>query len=226
MRRDELETRLRSPRRREHEYAKYRDRPGRMAAKTQTFQPRASLSAIALLVVFLAALVATRLGGVFGEPGAGPQSSASSTGPQPSKPWISVTPTATPPLSMTACTPGDLSATLPGWGAAGGTTYAPIHLTLQGPVPCRLPAMPSVSILDSGGSVLVSSNTSTTAQVALKTSLIARVGLSSLCSAAAAAVVSLDFGSGTVIRVPLPTGFGARCDGNGSRVSVDDLSAP
>lgn len=227
MNRDELETRLRSPRRLEREYTRYRDRPRPSPGRAETFGPRVSLAAIPLLLVIIAVLVGVR-GGVFSGIGAGPQSSAPLTGPEPSKPWVSVTATATPPLSLAACAPEKLSVRLEGWGAAGGTTYAAIRLSLVGAVACRLPAVPAVSILDSTGSVLASRDRPIGSAVALNPTLIARVGLSSLCgpSPARPIVVSLDFGSGIKVSVPLPSDFGAQCNGGGNQVAVDELFAP
>jgi hypothetical protein len=225
---DELERRLRSPRRLEGEYAEYRDRPKRVAADRQTFQPRVTLAGMSLFLLLLAGLLTLRFGGAIFGVGAGPQASGSWIGPEPSKPWVSVTPTATPPLSLAVCAPGNLSASLDGWGAAGGTTYAAIRLTLLVPAACRLPAVPVVSILDSSGAVLVSNDQGTGRWVPIRSSLIARVGLSSLCgqSPARPLAVSLDFGRANRITVGLPSDFGAPCNGGASQITVDELFAP
>lgn len=149
--------------------------------------------------------------------------------PEPTKPWVTLPPTpSASSVNLAPCRPADVSASVIGWGAAGGTTYAEIRLTPSGPS-CAMPSVPDVSISDAANLLLSHRPAAIGGQVALNSSgLIARVGWSSWCGATPAAPMALHLGLefGSAIVVTLPIAFGAHCEGVPATVSIDPLFVP
>jgi photosystem II stability/assembly factor-like uncharacterized protein len=122
--------------------------------------------------------------------------------------------TAPTPLGSGTCTPGDVSLSVKGWGAAGGTTYAVLHATLVGHDPCRLPTAPAVEIVDAKGSLVASGPSLDDGTAPLISTLDLRLGWSSWCGPTPAAplTVNMTLSSG-ILSTALPAGFGASCQG-------------
>jgi len=134
---------------------------------------------------------------------------------------------ATGPVSSSRhCAPSDVAISVAGWGAALGTSYAPIHLALVGPTPCTL-TMSSMAILDRDGQVVVTSSQGLQA-IDLTTSRDARVAWSSWCGPAPQQPLTLgfDLGSGAMLPTVLPTGFGASCMDVPTVLYLDETAGP
>jgi hypothetical protein len=140
-------------------------------------------------------------------------------------PWpvTAAEPTPVPPT----CASSALKISFGGWGAAGGSTYTPLELTLTDGQPCSLLASPGVAILDSRGQTVVSASSTEQATVLLTGTLQAELRWSSWCKLLPSGplTVSLDFGN-VVVYGQLPEGFSASCQGVATSVGLDQLQAP
>lgn len=229
MNRDDIEKRLRTPHPLERSYGEYRLRGPRRPVVRHAFVGGLGLSWVLLLLIAAGLVVGIRLVSSNGV-GALPQPSnpASIASPEPTKPIVSRPPVSpSPPLTLAACAPGSVFASLSGWGGAMGIEYASIRLaTLGGP--CSLPLDPAVTLEDGAGSILATSDSAAgNGRIALVSPLMARVGVASLCSSSLspAIVMVLDLGNSNVVRLPMPAKFTQACQGASSRISVDDLFA-
>lgn len=223
MNRAEIEARLRAPHPVEREF----EMSGRGRGGAKVVARGAGLSfyllPIAILVVAVGALL--RLSSSPATGALPPDSDGPAGIPQATKPFYSVPPeTPAPPITVAACQPGAVKATLVGWGGAGGTQYALIRIAAVAGA-CSLPATPGVSIL-SGASSLAAVPAAGASRVALSTVLEARVGISSLCpqTSGTGLTVRLDLSNGLTVTVPLPAGFPVQCQGP-TNIFVDDLFA-
>jgi hypothetical protein len=140
-------------------------------------------------------------------------------------PWpvTAAEPTPVPPT----CASSALKVSFGGWGAAGGSTYTPLKLTLTDGQPCSLLASPSVTILDSRGQTVVSASSTEQAFLLLTGTLQAELRWSSWCKLPPSGplTVRLDFGT-VVVYGQLPEGFSASCQGVATSVGLDQLQAP
>lgn len=223
MRLEEIEQRLRRPHPLEQLYGRYRNRPQRIGRPA--FGGGLGMSLLPIVVVAVAVAVLVQ----WNRPvGAGPQPTNATAGqdPEPSKSVVSFPPeSAAPPATGTPCGPGSIKGSLVGLGGAMGTQYALIRLEPLAAA-CSLPLTPGVALSDSAGSTLGASAPSNQdgGRIDLGPVLEARVGVASLCGLKpqVSVVVSLDFGNGNVVRVPMPAQFRPGCSGT-TVVSVDDL---
>lgn len=228
MNQDDIEKRLRAPHPLERQYSAYRGRRQRRPVARPSLVAGFGAPLVPLVLIVAGLAVALRVASSAGV-GAVPQpSTAPAASPEPTKPIVSPEP-ASPPAAVTLapCGAGSVAASLAGWGGAMGTEYALIRLVpLHGP--CSLPLAPTVAVDDGAGLALATSEPSAEkGRIPLDAAVNARVGVSSLCSSSASpsVVISVDLGSGNVVRVPMPPRFSQPCNGGSSQVSIDDLFA-
>lgn len=123
------------------------------------------------------------------------------------------------------CRSSDVAMTAGGWGAAMGTTYVSLVLTIRAATPCLLPSQPSLALLDAEGHQVVAVAASGSASLVLHTSATASVGWSSWCGSALARPLTLRLGllGGDALTTTLPSGFAASCMGVRSTLSLNGL---
>lgn len=231
----QIEKVLRSPSRLESQYPRHERKLVRTSQKVTSRIGGGALSALVAVVVLFGAAIALRAQVTPGAAPIAPQSPVasltlgSSDSAEPTKRFVSQPPTAIPTaIALPACLPSNVSLSLNGWGAAGGTTYAVIRIDLIGR-PCVLSAVPGASLAAANATSIVSATVATeTGMVALNSSLLARVGWTSWCGAAPAKPIALNLVLSTQINssVLLPPDFTAPCQGVPSQLSVDPLFAP
>jgi len=143
--------------------------------------------------------------------------------PSAAQPSPTLPPTAAPSLAI--CRTKDVSATASSWGAAGGTTYVPITVSLVGASPCLLLGDPEVGLLDHKGHVLagtpIASHIGMQDALELDATATLNVGWSSWCGAPPPQPLSVrvELYGGESLTVPLPVGFAASCQGVASALS-------
>lgn len=123
------------------------------------------------------------------------------------------------------CAPIGTRLSVTGWGAAGGTTYAVVHVVLRGPQPCLMPTGPAVEILDAGGSKVVAGPSVGTDTAVLRAALDLRLGWASWCGSQPSAPLTLRLTLPTGdLTTALPVGFGASCQGVATKLSIEPVA--
>jgi hypothetical protein len=199
--------------------------PGQLRVRRGRTLAQGSTLFLPLVIALVAVAMALRMPS---EAGPGAAASIPSNGPNLTKAPETLSPQSPePPVAVGPCQSGSVKAAVAGWGPAGGTQYVLIALTIGGPA-CSLPVSPGASIVDSSGAAMANTTTGSSDRIAISSSLNARVGIDSLCSASAATAqtISLDLGATGGVSVTLPSGFDVPCTGGQTSMFVDDLFAP
>jgi hypothetical protein len=133
---------------------------------------------------------------------------------------------ASPPVpSAPPCDPSQATLSPGGWGGAGGTMFAVIHVHLTSGPPCLMPAYPGVELVDAAGRVIASGPSRDESTVLVTDAIDLRLAWASWCAAPPPGPLRarLQIGAGQ-LEVSLPAGLVAPpCQGVPTSVYVEPV---